>query len=110
MVTAFVRTMRYISAHSAEEIAEHLPNDYVQGDRALYVERLAESKAMFTTGGRMPEECPEMALKVLSSFSKGLRDKQIDLSRTYTTEFVDNAEERIRSPDMGRPVNIDANQ
>jgi NitT/TauT family transport system substrate-binding protein len=54
---------------------------------------------MFTADGRMPAGCPEVALKVLSSFSKHLREKQIDLNRTYTMEFVEAAEKTIGSSD-----------
>ncbi len=46
---------------------------------------------MFTPDGRMPEDGPPTVLKVLSTFSKSLQGKQIDLSKTYTTEFVDAA-------------------
>jgi len=91
LVAAFVKTMRYIATHSAAEIADNLPESYFESDKAFYVERLAEGKAMFTVDGRMPDSCPEAALKTLSSFSKGLRDKQIDLAKTYTNQLVDAA-------------------
>ncbi|WP_199175851.1 ABC transporter substrate-binding protein [Telmatospirillum siberiense] len=95
LAMAFVRAMHYIAAHGAAEIADQLPNDYFEGDKPLYVERLSESKAMFTADGRMPSGCPETTLKVLSSFSKALREKEIDLRQTYTTEFVDAAEKTL---------------
>jgi NitT/TauT family transport system substrate-binding protein len=91
LVAAFVRAMRYMATHSAAEIAENLPNAYFEGDKAFYVERLAEGKPMFTLDGRMPEGCPESALKTLSSISRSLQDKQIDLAKTYTNALVDTA-------------------
>jgi NitT/TauT family transport system substrate-binding protein len=98
LVTAFVRTMRFIASHSAAEIADILPADFFEGDKALYVARLSESKAMFTLDGRMPSGCPETTLKVLSSFNKALREKEIDLRQTYTGEFVDRAEKILAAP------------
>lgn len=98
LAAAFVKTVRYIASHNASEIADNLPDDYFEGDKPLYVERLAESKSMFTADGRMPAGCPETTLKVLSSFSKILRERQIDLRQTYTTEFVDMAEKLMDSP------------
>lgn len=89
LANAFVRTLRYIATHSAEEIADKMPADYYQGDRALYVKGLVEGKAQFTPDGRMPENGPETVLKVLAAFNKNIQGKQIDLSKTYTTEFVD---------------------
>ncbi len=91
LANAFVKTMKFIATHSAEEIAEKMPKDYYAGDKALYVQGLADGKAQFTPDGRMPANGPETVLKVLSTFKKNLQDKQIDLSKTYTTEFVDAA-------------------
>ncbi len=52
---------------------------------------LADGKAMFTPDGVMPAGGPETVLAVLVGFSKNLQGKTIDLSKTYTTEFVKNA-------------------
>ncbi|OJY01574.1 MAG: nitrate ABC transporter substrate-binding protein [Rhizobiales bacterium 63-22] len=92
---ALVKTMRYIASHSAEEIADKMPKDYYVGDKALYVKGLAEGKAQYTPDGRMPKNGPETVLKVLSTFKKQVADKQIDLSKTYTTEFVDKANAKL---------------
>jgi NitT/TauT family transport system substrate-binding protein len=46
---------------------------------------------MFTTDGRMPADGPETVLKVLPTFDKTVQGKQIDLSKTYTTAFIDAA-------------------
>ncbi len=99
LATAFVKTMRYMASHSAAEIAANLPDDYFEGDKPLYIERLAESKAMFTADGRMPMGCPETTLKVLSSFSTALTENKIDLRQTYTTEFVDAAQKILDLPE-----------
>jgi NitT/TauT family transport system substrate-binding protein len=61
------------------------------------VKGLAEGKAMFTPDGRMPEKGPETVLKALQSFSKNVKGKEIDLSKTYTTAFVDQAAKTIGS-------------
>ena len=88
LANAFVKTLRFIADHSAEEIAEKMPKDYYAGDRDSYVRALHDGKAMFTRDGVMPEGGPETVLSVLSAFSRNLQGKKIDLSKTYTTEFV----------------------
>jgi NitT/TauT family transport system substrate-binding protein len=88
LANAFVKTLKFISTHSAEEIADKMPKDYYVGDKAGYVKALAAGKAMFTADGVMPEGGPETVLTVLSAFKKELQGKQIDLSKTYTTAFV----------------------
>ena len=91
LANAFVKTLKFINSHSAEEIADKMPKDFYVGDKDAYVAALAAGKAMFTPDGVMPEGGPETVLKVLSSFKKELKGTEIDLSKTYTTEFVKNA-------------------
>jgi sulfonate transport system substrate-binding protein len=92
LANAFVKTLKFISTHRAEEIAEKMPKDYYAGNKEMYVKALADGKAMFTADGVMPQGGPELVLSVLSGFSKSLQGKQIDLSKTYTTEFVKNVD------------------
>ncbi len=91
LANAFVKSLHYINTHSAAEIADKMPADYFAGDKALYVNALAGGKGMFTAGGRMPAGGPKTVLGVLSAFSKSVKGKPIDLSRTYSTQFVDAA-------------------
>ncbi len=95
LVNAFVKTMHFIATHTADEIAEEMPGDFYVGDRAMYVKALADGKAMFTPDGRMPKDGPETVLKVLSEIKANVRDKTIDLSKTYTMEFVEKANAKM---------------
>jgi len=95
LVNAMVRTMKFIATHTAEQIADEMPPDYYVGDKDLYVRALAAGKQMFTIDGRMPEDGPETVLKVLTAIKPALKTKTIDLSKTYTTEFVDLANARL---------------
>jgi NitT/TauT family transport system substrate-binding protein len=91
LANAFVKTLKFINTHSAAEIAEKMPKDFYVGDKDGYIKALEAGKGMFTPDGVMPEDGPKTVLAVLSEFSKNVRGKQIDLSKTYTTEFVKNA-------------------
>ncbi len=91
LANALVKTLRWIKDHSAAEIADRMPKDYYVGDKALYVQGLADGKAMFTPDGKMPAQGPETVLKVLQSFNRNLQGKTVDLSKTYTSAFVDAA-------------------
>ncbi|WP_334545880.1 ABC transporter substrate-binding protein [Rhizobium leguminosarum] len=90
LANAFVKTLRYINTHSAAEIADRMPKDFYVGDKDGYIKALDDGKGMFTSDGVMPEDGPKTVLAVLSEFSKNVKGKQIDLSKTYTTEFVKN--------------------
>ncbi|MCL6637531.1 MAG: ABC transporter substrate-binding protein, partial [Alicyclobacillus sp.] len=91
LANAFVRTMQYIHTHSAEEIADQMPQDYYGGDKAMYVQALKNSLAMFTPDGKMPADGPQTVLNVMATWNPDLKQKQIQLDKTYTTEFVDKA-------------------
>lgn len=88
LANAFVKTLRFIATHSAEEIAAQMPRDYYAGDKEMYVHALATGKQMFTADGIMPSDGPPTVLTVLSTFDKTVKGKTIDLSKTYTTSFV----------------------
>jgi NitT/TauT family transport system substrate-binding protein len=88
LANAFVKTLRFINTHTAAEIAAQMPKDFYVGDQDAYVKALAEGKGMFTTDGVMPANGPETVLSVLSAFSSNVKGRNVDLSKTYTTEFV----------------------
>lgn len=90
LANAYVKTLQFIATHSGAEITELMPKDYYVADQAAYIAALDTGKTMFTTDGVMPKDGPETVLKVLSGFEKGLQADKIDLSRTYTTEFVNH--------------------
>ena len=88
LANAFVKTLRWINTHSAAEIADKMPKEFYVGDKEGYIKALEGGKGMYTADGVMPEGGPETVLAVLSGFSKNIKGKTIDLSKTYTTEFV----------------------
>ena len=88
LANALVLALRYIAGHSAQEITAQMPAEFFGGDRALYVEALQASQAMFSPDGVMPPSGPATVLKVLKAVDRAVGSKTIDLSKTYTTEFV----------------------
>ncbi|MDO0925368.1 ABC transporter substrate-binding protein [Streptomyces sp. TG1A-8] len=91
LVDAFVKTLQWMSTHSASEIAAKMPADYSQGDKTLYAEAVRSTLPMFTDDGVMPEGGPETVEKVLKAFNPNIKNATVDLGRTYTTEFVEKA-------------------
>ena len=93
LANAFVATLKWIGQHSPEEIAAKMPPSYSGGDKALYVKSIKDSIGMFNKDGKMDADGAKNVLQVLASFSKNVKPRKdsIDLSKTYTTEFVDVA-------------------
>jgi NitT/TauT family transport system substrate-binding protein len=91
LVNAFVKTLTWMSTHSASQIADKMPADYSQGDKALYAQAIKSTLPMFTKDGVMPADGPETVEKVLKAFNPNIKNAKIDLSQTYTTEFAKKA-------------------
>ncbi|MCW2819861.1 MAG: PhnD/SsuA/transferrin family substrate-binding protein [Marmoricola sp.] len=93
LVGAFVKTMTWMHSHSAADIAAKMPSDYNGGDPKLYETSIEDSSPMFTSDGRMPDGGPQTVLDVLGTFSDTVKAKKdsLDLTKTYTTKFVDAA-------------------
>ena len=84
-----VKSLRYIGSHSAEDLAKLLPDDFFLGHRAYYVAALSAGKSMFTADGAMPLDGPETVLKVMNIAARAMQGRPIELSRTFTNEFID---------------------
>jgi NitT/TauT family transport system substrate-binding protein len=91
LANAFVKALRWMHTHTAEEIAAEVPQDFYAGNKDLYLAALKGNLGIFTPDGTMPQDGPPTVLTVLSAFNKNVQGKNIDLSKTYTTEFVDKA-------------------
>ncbi|MFB7915613.1 ABC transporter substrate-binding protein [Streptomyces sp. NPDC056061] len=92
LANAFVKTLKWMSTHSADEIAAKMPADYAQGGgKELYARAIESTLPMFTTDGVMPADGPATVERVLKAFNPNLKNAKVDLSKTYTTEFVKKA-------------------
>ena len=91
LANAFVKALRWMHVHSAEEIAAQVPADFYAGDKDLYIGALKANLGIFTPDGVMPKDGPPTVLSVLSLFNDNVKGKDIDVSKTFTTEFVDVA-------------------
>jgi NitT/TauT family transport system substrate-binding protein len=85
---AFQRALGYIASHSAEDIASKMPAGYYNDSKDVYVASLKASQPAFTKDGRMPDDGPKTVLSILTQFGKDVKADKIDLSKTYTNEFI----------------------
>jgi NitT/TauT family transport system substrate-binding protein len=91
IVNAYVKTLKWIASHSAQEIADKMPADYYAGDKTLYVTALAAQKDTFSPDGKMPSSGPQVVADIEAKYIKSMKDKTVDLSKTYTNDFVNAA-------------------
>jgi NitT/TauT family transport system substrate-binding protein len=91
MVNAFVRGLKWMQTKPADEIAKIMPDEYALGDPANYVRSIAASLPMYSPDGRFAPEAEEIAYKVLKQFDPAVANATVDITKTYTNEFVDRA-------------------
>jgi sulfonate transport system substrate-binding protein len=91
LVNAYVETLKYIASHTAEQIADQMPEDYYAGDKAAYVAALANQKSTFSSDGRMPSGGPQLVYNIETRYVPTMQGASVDLSKTYTNQFVDKA-------------------
>ena len=89
VVNALVATMHWIHDHSAADIADNLPKDFVENpltSKAEYVKALDQDKGQFLPDGIMPDNGPKTVLDVETQAGKV--SGPVDLAATYTNDFA----------------------
>ena len=74
-----------------------MPENYLLGDRALYLASFNKVREAISLDGIMPEEGTRTALKALASFEPSVKEDKIVLSKTYTNDFARRAKERFKA-------------
>jgi len=88
LARAIRRTLEWLQAHTPAEIADRTPADFRGEDEALYTDALKNTMTMFSPDGVMEEEGAEAVHRLLARSMEKVRASTIDLSKTYTNEFV----------------------
>jgi NitT/TauT family transport system substrate-binding protein len=89
IVTAFVRALKWMAAHSAQDLAKAMPEEYALGNKDIYARALAASQEMYSPDGRFVAGAVETAYQVLRVFDPSVASAKIDLSRTFDARFVE---------------------
>src|SRR5256886_4326186 len=91
VVNAYVKTLKWMHTHTAEQIAEQMPADYYAGNKALYVTALQNQMAIFSPDGLMPSGAPQAVLSTEYQSNLVPKSKPIDLTTTFTNAFASKA-------------------
>src|SRR6266851_5581419 len=84
LVNAYVKTLKWMHTHTAEQIADQMPADYYAGSKALYVTALQNQMAIFSPDGLMPTGAPQSVLSIEYQSNLVPKSTQINLNTTYT--------------------------
>jgi NitT/TauT family transport system substrate-binding protein len=95
LTNAIVATLKWIHSHSAEEIMAKMPDNLIGPDKELYLAALKNTIPMYSTTGLMDPKGAQAVLDVFSQSSPEVANAKIDLSKTYTNTFVEQARQKL---------------
>jgi len=90
MTTAIIATLKWIRTHSAEEITAKMPPEFTK-NKELYIAALKNTMPMYSENGMMDPKGAQAVLDVFAQSSLEIAKAHIDLSKTYTNKFVEDA-------------------
>ncbi|MFL9926251.1 ABC transporter substrate-binding protein [Herbaspirillum lusitanum] len=96
LTNAMVRALKWIQKAGPSDIIKTVPESYLLGDRALYIDAFSKVRQAISPDGYFPPGGPDTALKTLQAFDPALAGKTVDLSKTFTNEFVKKANAKYK--------------
>ncbi len=91
LANALVRADKWIQAAGPADIIKAVPEGYLLGDRAVYIDAFLASKGALSSDGMIPEAGAATAVNALKSVDDALKDVKFDLAAVYTNDFAKKA-------------------
>jgi NitT/TauT family transport system substrate-binding protein len=91
MTNAIIATLKWIHSHKPEEIMAKMPENLIGPDKDLYLAALKNTIPMYSVNGLMDPKGAQAVLAVFSQSVPEIAKANIDLSKTYTNKFVEQA-------------------
>jgi NitT/TauT family transport system substrate-binding protein len=91
LTNAIVRADRWIQKAGAADIIKTVPESFLMGDRAVYIDAFLAAKGALSPDGMIPEKGPQTAFRALASVDDQLAAAKLDLNAVYTNDFVKKA-------------------
>jgi NitT/TauT family transport system substrate-binding protein len=91
MANAIVRANKWIQTAGPSDIITNVPEAYLLGDRAVYIDAFLAAKGALSPDGMIPDKGPDTAFRALASVDKEIAAAKLDLAAVYTNDFVKKA-------------------
>jgi NitT/TauT family transport system substrate-binding protein len=96
LTNAFYRTLKWIEKASPDEIAAKVPEEYMLGDKALYLKALKASIPTYSQNGLIPPEGMDSTMKFLQTTEASFKDAKIDVAASFDPTFVKKAAATVK--------------
>ena len=97
LTNAMLATIAWIHSHSPEEIMAKMPDEMVGKNKDLYLAALKNTIPMFSETGKMDPKGADAVLAVFSVGSPEVANAKIDVSKTFTNKYVEQAKKTTGS-------------
>jgi len=97
LTNAMLSTLAWIHSHTPEEIMAKMPEEMVGKNKDLYLAALKNTIPMFSETGKMDPKGADAVLAVFSVGSPEVANAKVDVSKTFTNKFVDQAKKTTGS-------------
>lgn len=91
ITNAMVRANKWIQQAGPGDIIRLVPEAYLLGDRAVYIDGFLAAQKALSPDGRFPAKGPDTAFRALASVDPKLGAAKLDLNAVYTNNFVQKA-------------------
>jgi NitT/TauT family transport system substrate-binding protein len=96
LADAMVKGLKWLKAATPEQLAEVVPPDWIKVNKEFYLAAFRNQREVFSADGLVSPRGAEKQLEVVREYSPEVRAFKVDLSKTYTNRFVENALKRIQ--------------
>jgi NitT/TauT family transport system substrate-binding protein len=93
VANAIVRAEKWIAKATPEQVADNVPPEYLEDNKALYAEAFRNSRRCIAQNGEITPKGAQTVRDVLSAFDPTVASARIDLATTYDNHFVEKAAE-----------------
>ena len=95
LANAMVRANKWIQKAGPGDIIQVVPESYLLGDRAIYIDGFRAAQKALSPDGMFPAKGPETAFRALASADAKLAEAKLDLTAVYTNEFAKKANKKF---------------
>lgn len=91
LANAIVRADKWIQAAGPNDIIKTVPEAFLLGDRAVYIDAFLAAKGALSPDGLVPDKGADTALRALASIDPEVAKAKVDLAAVYTNDFARKA-------------------
>lgn len=91
MTNAMVRANKWIQRAGPGDIIKVVPESYLLGDRAIYIDGFLAAQKALSPDGMFPASSPNTAFRALGSVDAKLAAAKLDLAAVFTNDFARKA-------------------